>query len=283
MQTWTRNKMRILCFSDFVFSQYQRGEADLKEWENVRTNTVSAISSSHSKAERECWKSVLTYSNSKELWERIDWKGSLTRTSATSSSPSADELAKHLQKKGDSMEAEYFVYPCVDKHVPELDNEITFEEISKATGNLKEGKSTYDGWTPSMISRVSDIIFPIIYLIFNTILMCRIFPSKWRTTLVAAIFKNKGTLSAAKNYRPISLVHMLAKLFDFILLDRFKKWFKRDDQQTAYQQGRCTADHIFLLRCLISWVKKSKSKLFIVCIDFDGAFDRISRHTLFKK
>ena len=59
------------------------------------------------------------------------------------------------------MEAEYFVYPCVDKHVPELDNEITFEEISKATGNLKEGKSTYDGWTPSMISRVSDIIFPI--------------------------------------------------------------------------------------------------------------------------
>ena len=100
-----------IMLSDFVFSEYQRGEADLQEWENVRTNTVSAISSSHSKAERECWKSVLTSSNSKELWERIDWKASLTRTSATSSSPSADELAKHFQKKRDSMEAEYFVYP----------------------------------------------------------------------------------------------------------------------------------------------------------------------------
>ena len=32
-----------IMLSDFVFSQYQRGEADLKEWENVRTNTVSAI------------------------------------------------------------------------------------------------------------------------------------------------------------------------------------------------------------------------------------------------
>ena len=181
------------------------------------------------------------------------------------------------------MKTEYFVYHCVDKHVPKLDNQITFEEISKAIGNLKEGKSTYDGWIPSMISRVSDTVFPIIYLIFNTILMCRIFPSKCRTTLVAAIFKKKGTISAAKIYRPISLVHILAKLFNCILLDRFKKWFKPDDQQTAYQQGRCTADHIFLLRCLISWVKKSKSKLFIVCIDFDGAFDRISRHTLFKK
>ena len=45
---------------------------------------------------------------------------------------------------------------------------------------------------------------------------------------------------------------MLSKLFDFILLSRFKKWFFPVDEQSAYQPGRSCADNIFLIRCLIN-------------------------------
>ena len=102
-------------------------------------------------------------------------------------------------------------------------------------------------------------------------------------TVIKEIFKNKGLLSWAKNYRGISLVQLLAKLFDFILLGRFKKWFYPDDGQTAYKQKRGSADHVFLLRCMAQHAKRFKEKLFMIAIDFDGAFDRVCRSLLIRK
>ena len=86
-----------------------------------------------------------------------------------------------------------------------------------------------------------------------------------------------------KNYRPVSLVLMLAKLFDFTLLGRFKRWFTPHDLQTAYQEGKSSSDHIFFLRCIIQHLIKKKQKFFITAVDFDGAFDRVKRSTLLLK
>ena len=72
----------------------------------------------------------------------------------------------------------------------------------------------------------------------------------------------------------------LSKLVDFILANQFIKWFT-PSVQTAYQQKKSSADHVFLLRCLIHQAKKSKRTLFIIG-DFDGAFDRISGSLLSK-
>ena len=76
---------------------------------------------------------------------------------------------------------------------------------------------------------------------------------------------------------------MLYKWFDFILLKRFRKWFIPADEQTAYQDGKGCADHIFLMRCLICFAKTTRKKLYICTIDFDGAFDRVSRNILLQK
>ena len=105
----------------------------------------------------------------------------------------------------------------------------------------------------------------------------------WSLTLVATIFKNKGNVEISKYYRPVSLVHLLYKWFDFLLLKRFQNWFSPADEQTAYQQGKSCSDHIFLLRCLISFTKLKKVKFYICTVDFDGAFDRVSRNILLQK
>ena len=106
---------------------------------------------------------------------------------------------------------------------------------------------------------------------------------KWCLTVVAALFKNEGLAKFAQYYRPITLVQLLYKWFDFVLLGRFKKWFVPADGQTAYQDKRGCPDHIFLMRCMISYAKTKTKKFFICTIDFDGAFDRVSRTILLKK
>ena len=109
------------------------------------------------------------------------------------------------------------------------------------------------------------------------------FPTSWRISVINELFKNKGLPSISKNYRGISLVQLLAKLFDFILLERFKKWFTPADEQTAYQEKKGGADHVFLLRCMMQYARRFKKKLFVISIDFDGAFDRVSRAHLILK
>ena len=99
------------------------------------------------------------------------------------------------------------------------------------------------------------------------------------------IFKNKGDPEESKNYRGISLVYLLSKVYDLILGNRFMKWFKKicNDAQTAYQDGKSSADHVFFLRCLVQQAIRYNEKIFLITADFDGAFDRISRSLLIRK
>ena len=64
---------------------------------------------------------------------------------------------------------------------------------------------------------------------------------------------------------------------------RFVNWFVPHDCQSAYQENETSADHPFLVRSLIRYCKIHKKKLFVVAIDFEGAFDKVSRHRLFSK
>ena len=152
-----------------------------------------------------------------------------------------------------------------------LDREISLKEIQYSARLLKE-KSTCDGWCPKMINTIPNSLYPVILIIFNMMLSCAVFPTNWCRTIVVALFKNKGIPTIPKNYRPVTLVYMLYKWFEFTLLERFKIWFKPACEQTAYQYLKSCADHIFIIRALISYAKKKGKKLFICAIDFDGSF-----------
>ena len=40
------------------------------------------------------------------------------------------------------------------------------------------------------------------------------FPGCWKDSSVVAVFKNVGERSMAKNYRPVSLLSVVSKIFD---------------------------------------------------------------------
>ena len=226
------------------------------------------------------WEKILSSNDSKQLWKEIEWKEKSGFEEMRY--PTAEQLGNHFKEKSIIVENEYFNPVINRRFVPSLDMPITIDEISKASKRLKE-KSSSDGWIPRMITSIRDTLYTILLVLFNIILQCASYPSTWRTSVVAAIFKNKGSSWIPKFYRPISLVVLLSKLFDFILLERFKNWFVPNNCQSAYQTGRNCAEHVFLIRAMISHCLEKKSKLFVICVDFEGAFDKVSRHKLFRK
>ena len=277
-------KSPILTLADDAWKSYDEGNTDVTSWNNVRNQAIEHLSTVASNAERSSWNKVLSGNDSAQIWRKIDWKGSLSSSNDYADKPDLKDLCNHFESKSKSTDNSTLLCEVSgDVYVEELDTEITTDELRDAVKNLKEDKASGDGWTKRMLTNAPVAILLAIQTIFNCIFMNHMFPTSWRMTVVSELFKNKGLPKDATKYRPISLVHLLAKVFDSILLKRFKEWFVPADQQTAYQKHRSSADHVFLLRCLIQHAKKYKHKLFVIAIDFDGAFDRISRSVLIRK
>ena len=218
-------------------------EASLDE-----NRSIDQISADISRKEIESWNALIENNNPIEFWKKINWKDDKAHENLRY--PSAEALGEHFQEKSNIKDEIPFSFNDEGTYVPELDDPISTEELDKASKRLKE-KATADGWSPRLVTSLSSVIFTILTILMNVILQKAIYPSLWRITIVCAIFKNKGSSLLAKFYRPISLVQLLSKFFDFVLLDRFMKWFKPHDCQTAYQDEKTSADHVFLLRSLI--------------------------------
>ena len=273
----TIEKGEVFKLADKAWESFRQGSSNFEAWRSARNDAINHLKNVISAKEHADWHTMLTTKDSKLMWSRINWNGAISNEN--SDSPELKDLCDHFKAKSQITDNSTLLCEVTGKNYVEmLDKNVDLDEIQSAMKILKEDRISGDGWTSAPVA-----VLYAFQIIFNIILGTHFFPTKWRTTLVSELFKNKGSRNDATKYRPISLVQLLAKLFDTILLGRFRKWFTPSDPQTAYQSKRSSADHVFLLRCLIQRAKLYKEKLFVIAIDFDGAFDRISRSVLIRK
>lgn len=101
--------------------------------------------------------------------------------------------------------------------------------------------------------------------------------------IICSIFKG-GDKYDPSNYRGISLLPTLAKVFDSILELRLRKWeadnFKPAQNQAGFRPNFSTADHIFTLQAIINKYRALGRKVYCAFIDFSKAFDTIDRSLL---
>ena len=104
---------------------------------------------------------------------------------------------------------------------------------------------------------------------------------------IRPIYKNKGDPKLVQNYRPITILSCLGKLFTAILNKRLTLYLDNNEtileNQAGFRKGYAATDHIFVLSSLIEILKGRKQKLFCAFIDFSQAFDSIWRVGLWRK
>ena len=112
------------------------------------------------------------------------------------------------------------------------------------------------------------------------------FPSIWAEGIIVPIFK-KGDKNDPANYRGITLVSCLGKLFNNILNERLKSWATENnvitDAQFGFKADHSTVDAIFILQSLIDKKIKNKKKLYCAFVDLKRAFDSVYRNGLWFK
>ena len=126
-----------------------------------------------------------------------------------------------------------------------------------------------------------------VYL-FNFIFDTGILPEAWLIGNVIPIFKHKGCKLDPHNYRPITLLSCLGKIFTSILNDRLSSFVENfqilNENQAGFRQGYSTTHHIFSLCTLFELLNLKKEKNFIVyLLTLKKTFNFLHRNSLLIK
>ena len=130
-------------------------------------------------------------------------------------------------------------------------------------------------------------MLPIYEKLFNLVFDSGAIPCSWVEGVIRPIYKRSGDKHNPDNYRPISILSCLGKLFTSILNSRLTKFVEENDileeNQAGFREGYSTSSHIFVVHALIELMKSRKRKLFCCFIDFSKAFDSVWRAGLWQK
>ena len=109
-------------------------------------------------------------------------------------------------------------------HNTSINEPIAESEVKKAINHLKNNKSCgIDSIVNEHLKSLSHIIAPPLVNIFNLVFDSGIIPESWTLGMIKPIYKYKGCKSDPANYRPITLISCLGKLFTSILNERLQK------------------------------------------------------------
>ena len=113
-------------------------------------------------------------------------------------------------------------------------------------------------------------------------------PSLWSKSVIKPIPKNKANdPRVPSNYRGISLISTICKLYTHILNNRLVNYLETnsliDDEQNGFRKDRSCEDHIFTLTSTLRNRKNANLDTFTCFVDMQKAFDRVNRDILYTK
>ena len=206
-----------------------------------------------------------------------------------------DILTKHFQTQGEPSGADenfqFFINDQLKKKEQNLindykDNPIKVSEIKSIIKKLKKGKSTGpDLICYEIIKNSSHVLLTALTKFFNLIFETTIYPKGWEKAYIIPLFKG-GNPNDPCNYRGISLLNCLSKIFNAVIKNRLVEKFEdiMNPNQFGFRKNSRTSDCIFVLKTIINkYVYNNKQKVYGCFIDLKKAFDSVWRTGLLYK
>ena len=164
---------------------------------------------------------------------------------------------------------------------------LSIERVRKFMCMLPNKFSHSPDGIPSALLRILsyELCTPL-NIIFEMSINSGTCPSLWKNADITPLYK-KGDASQASNYRPISILPAMCRLFERILADdiNYHLHYNRliTDAQYGFVKGRSTK--LQLLHSSKMWTNAIDSNKFVdtVYIDFAKAFDTVSHRKLLYK
>jgi hypothetical protein len=162
------------------------------------------------------------------------------------------------------------------------EEEPSIAEINIAVKQLKNNKAAgADEITAEALKAGGDLLAQRLHSLITLIWQSESIPMTWKHAIIVPVYK-KGDKHDCKNYRGISLLSIVSKVFMRIIQRRIqnRKEEITREEQAGFRVGRGCCDQIFTLRQLLEQRIRCGKRLIIVFIDFAAAFDSVHQPAL---
>lgn len=207
---------------------------------------------------------------------------------ARSTEQKVDAFANHLETVFTPNAGTSTVCPPVIDEIIDCPIRLSISDVQKSVNNLNIKKAPGgDGINAKMIKQLPFSVLKIILFIFNSILRTGYFPISWKKSEIVMIPKPGKNPTQVKSYRTISLLSILSKMFESILLKKITPHISANnvipDHQFGFRRNHSTIEQVHRIVTYIREAFENKDYCSALFIDISQAFDKVWHEGLLYK
>ena len=160
---------------------------------------------------------------------------------------------------------------------------ITMEELRSVLRKFKRRRAPGpDEMQMEIFKEMDDEVLRYVLEVLNEWWNETHVPEEQLRSRLVLIFK-KGDTSKLNNYRPISLLNSMYKIFTAVLQKRMSEKLDPFLQKTQYgfRRNKSTAHAVHIIRRILDLGERSNRKINLVLLDWEKAFDKVNQEGLF--
>ncbi len=227
------------------------------------------------KSSSETWKTINKILHPKVNKVDVDpdevnefFNSTATRTTGKESEPMTDAFFDQLIDHPDNIKLRH----------------ATFEEVEKSINLLRADCSTGNDKIPTKyIKPVSEYLISPLTHIINASIDESTFPTDWKISRICPIPKVPNPTSLAE-YRPISILPVLSKVFERIILEQLTEHIQAKsiylEMQSGFRKCHSTTTLLLKLKDNIKQAMREGEVTLAIFADFSKAFDTVDYKTL---
>ena len=291
-----------------LYNKYLNNKNELTEatWKRFRNKTHTIISrareqyynhllQSHHNSSRQLWKTFGKILNKNKSNQRKISSLNINGNNVCDPQSVTDSFNNFFSQIGDNLAQKFSGNNNTDykKFLGSPANQsmylykINQKEIRDAIHNIKSSNSSGpDDITSSFVKISAPILIPALDRIFNLSISTGVYPDNLKVAKVIPIHK-KGDSTSVNNYRPISILNTVNKIFEKILHTRLSTYIENSDLLYKYQFGfRKNHSTELALIEMVDQIKMSLDAGNITCgifVDLSKAFDTVNHEILIGK
>jgi len=168
--------------------------------------------------------------------------------------------------------------------VGDVDDGPIVDELNNAIDSLTQGKAPGSDEIPLGLIKCCKTTLTSVHEVLRQCWEEGAVPQYMRDAKIITLYTNKGERSDCNNYRGISILNIVDKVFAKVILAHLQILAERvyPESQCGFRAARSTIDMIFSLRQLQETCEEQRMPLYVAFIDLTKAFDLVSREGLCK-
>ena len=139
-----------------------------------------------------------------------------------------------------------------------------------------------DGVSAEMLKKGGVTVVEWLVRLFNVCFLLSVVPVDWVCACIVPLFKGKGDVYECSNYRGISLLSVVGKVYGRVLINRIRDKTEKviSEVQGGFRRGRGCMDQVFVVRQICEKYLAKGKDVYFAFMDLEKAYDRVDRDAM---